>query len=41
LVHRDAAKVVLELFHRVDNRGRPVADARIEAAAGPMRWQTF
>ena len=33
LVHRDAAKVVLELFHRVDNRGRPVADARIEAAA--------
>jgi hypothetical protein len=27
LVHRDAAKVVLELFHRVDHRGRPVADA--------------
>jgi hypothetical protein len=28
LVHRDAAEVVLELFHRVDHRGRPVADAR-------------
>src|SRR5438105_8517128 len=34
LVHRDAAEVVLELFHRVDHRGRPVADARIEAATG-------
>src|SRR5580700_3621179 len=33
LVHRDAAEVVLEFFHRVDYRGRPIADARIEAAA--------
>src|SRR5262249_58946912 len=34
LVHRDAAEVVLEFFHRVNHRGRPVADARIETAAG-------
>src|SRR5215472_10948376 len=34
LVHRDAAEVVLEFFHRVDCGGRPVADARIEPAAG-------
>ena len=34
LVHRDAAEVVLELFHRVDHGGRPVADARVQAAAG-------
>src|SRR5271155_223790 len=33
LVHGYAAEVVLELFHRVDRRGRPIADARIEAAA--------
>ncbi len=26
LVHGDAAEVVLELFHRIDDGGRPVAD---------------
>jgi len=34
LVHRDAMEVVLELFHCVDHCGRPIADSRIEAAAG-------
>src|SRR5215469_12764433 len=33
LVHRDAAEVVLELFHRVDHRGRPIADPRVQPAA--------
>ena len=28
------AEVVLELLHDVDHRGRPVADARVQAAAG-------
>src|SRR5262249_18342937 len=31
LVHRDAAEVVRELCHRVDHRGRPVADAGVQA----------
>ena len=34
LVHRDAAEVVLELLHRVDHRGRPVADAGVQAPTG-------
>ena len=34
LIHRDAAEVVLELFHRIDRSGRPVADPRVQAAAG-------
>ena len=34
LVHGDHAEVVLELRHDVDHRGRPVADARVQAAAG-------
>ena len=33
LVHGDAAEVVLELFHRIDNGSLPVADARIQSAA--------
>ena len=34
LVHRDAAELVLELLHRVDHRGRPVADAGVQAPTG-------
>src|SRR5262245_61256879 len=34
LIHRDAAKLVLEYFHRVENRGAPIADARVEPATG-------
>src|SRR5262249_39779484 len=34
LVHRDAAEVVLERFHRVEHRGRPVAHARVQAPTG-------
>src|SRR5262249_2149226 len=34
LVHGDAAEVVLELFHRIENGGLPVSDARIQSAAG-------
>jgi hypothetical protein len=33
LVHGDAAEVVLELFHRIENGGLPVADTRIQSAA--------
>src|SRR6202047_5399309 len=33
-LHREPAEVGLALFHRVNHRGRPVANARIEAAAG-------
>ena len=33
LVHGDAAEVVLEHLHRVEHRGRPVADAGVQAAA--------
>src|SRR5512135_3654672 len=33
LVHGDAAEVVLELFHRIDDGVRPVADARVQSAA--------
>jgi hypothetical protein len=33
LIHGDAAEVVLELFHRIENGGLPVADARIQSAA--------
>src|SRR5262249_33761055 len=33
LVHRDAAEVVFERLHRVDHRGRPVADPRVQPAA--------
>ena len=34
LIHRDAAEVVRELLHRVDHRGRPVADAGVQAPTG-------
>src|SRR5215469_11389809 len=34
LVHRDAAEVVLERLRRVEDRGWPVADPRIQATAG-------
>jgi hypothetical protein len=33
LVHGDAAEVAAELFHRIDDGGPPVADARIQSAA--------
>ena len=33
LIHCDAAEVVLENVHRVENRVWPVADARVQAAA--------
>ena len=33
LVHRDNAEIVLELFHRIDRGGRPVADPRVQPAA--------
>ena len=40
LVHRDAAEIVLEFFHRVDHRGRPIADPRVQAAAGgDQQWE--
>ena len=34
LVHRDAMEIVLELLHRVDDRVLPIADPRVQAAAG-------
>jgi len=34
LVHRDAAKVVLELLHCVEHLVRPVADQGVQPAAG-------
>src|SRR5687767_7698525 len=34
LIHRDAAKLVLEYLHRVENRSAPIADARVKPAAG-------
>jgi len=34
LVHRDAAEIVFKLLHRVDHRGRPVADAGVQAPTG-------
>src|ERR1700682_2859465 len=34
LIHRDAAKLVLEYLHRVENRSAPIAYARVQAAAG-------
>src|SRR5262249_20274944 len=34
LVHRDAAEVLGELLHCVDHRGRPVADAGVQAPTG-------
>src|SRR5262249_41138947 len=33
LVHGDAAEVALELLHRVDDSGLPIADPRVQAAA--------
>jgi len=33
LIHRDAAKVILERFHRVEDRGGPVAHARVQSPA--------
>ena len=33
LVHGDAAEVALELVHRIDDRGRPIADPRVQSAA--------
>src|SRR5439155_5052630 len=34
LIHRDAAEVALERFHRVEDRGGPVAHAGVQAPAG-------
>src|SRR4029077_17774085 len=34
LVHCDAAEIVLERLHRVEDRARPIADPRIQSAAG-------
>ena len=34
LVHGNAAEVVLERLHGVEHRGRPIADAGIQAPAG-------
>jgi hypothetical protein len=34
LIHRDAAEVVLERRHRIKHGGRPIGDARVQAAAG-------
>src|SRR5438876_2943316 len=34
LIHRDAAEVILERFHRVEYRGGPVAHAGVQAADG-------
>jgi hypothetical protein len=34
LVHRDAMEIVLECLRRVEHRSRPVADLRVQAAAG-------
>ena len=40
LVHRDAAEVVRECFHGVDHRGRPVADAGVQApTGGDQQWE--
>src|SRR5207248_6087682 len=40
LVHRDAAEIVLELLHRVDHRGRPVADTGVQApTGGDQQWE--
>jgi hypothetical protein len=37
LVHRDATELVLEQCHRIEHRSRPVADARVQAAAGDKK----
>jgi len=37
LIHRDAAKIVLENFHGIEHGGRPVADPGIQTAA--VRYQ--
>jgi hypothetical protein len=34
LLTPDAAEVVLERLHRVEHRGRPVADARVQPPSG-------
>src|SRR3954452_19712715 len=34
LIHRDAAKLVTEYLHRVENRSAPIACAQVQAAAG-------
>src|SRR5712691_733543 len=34
LVHRNAAKFVLEFLHGVEHRGRPIADAGVQAPTG-------
>src|SRR5215471_7710893 len=40
LVHEDAAEVALELLHHIDDRVRPVADARVQAPArGGQQWK--
>src|SRR5436309_16104324 len=40
LIHRDAAEVALEHFHRVEHRGRPVAHAGVQApAGGDAQWE--
>src|SRR5260370_9232391 len=40
LVHRDAMEVVLEDLHRIEHGGRPIADPRVQAAAGgDQQWE--
>src|SRR5687768_14133258 len=41
LVHRDAAEVILEFFHGVDYRGRPVTDAGVQTPTGrDQQWES-
>jgi hypothetical protein len=40
LIHRDAAKVVLERFHGVEHSGGPIADAGVQApTGGDQQWE--
>src|SRR5215469_8289862 len=40
LVHRNAAKVVLERLHRIEHRGRPIARPRVQpSAGGHQKWE--
>src|SRR6185369_9176584 len=40
LIHRDAAEIALERFHRVEHRGGPVAHARVQSPAGSdEQWE--
>src|SRR4029077_4540915 len=40
LIHRDAAEVALERYHRIEDRGGPVAHAGVQAPAGSdEQWE--